>query len=128
MTVTDEAVPDFERSFEEDFYLAPDGSTLAIDFWSYLNALQARLGWTTEDDRMWDYLEELERDLVPLLEALPGEPPLPFLARICGMWGHARSNDERAAVRRAVAEMLQHALAAQADLADPLTTPAIDEE
>jgi hypothetical protein len=122
------ARPVFERSFEEDFYIAVDGPTLALDFWSYLNALQARLGWTREDDRMWDYIEEMERDLVPLLEALPGEAPLPFLLRVLEEWRPGTPDGERDAVRGGVAAMLRHALDAQADLAHPTTTPATDEE
>lgn len=103
-----------ERRFDEDFYLALDGATLAIDFWSYLNALQARLGWTPLDDRLWDYLEELERDVEPLIESLPGAAAEPYLRRLAAAW--AASNDgeagdgERDGVRRQIAAMLEQAL------------------
>jgi hypothetical protein len=106
-----------ERSYEEDFYPAQDGETLAVDFWSYLNALQARLGWTKLDDRVWDYLEELERDLEPLLEALPGEPSLPYLSRMVARWAAGDAAGERDALRTQVANMLIRALDAQDSLA-----------
>lgn len=106
-----------ERRFDEDFHLAPDGPTLAIDFWSYLNALQARLGWTPADDRTWDYLEELERDIEPLIETLSdtgsqadaGFDAAPYLRRLIDTWA-ARGAGERDDLRRRVAAMLRHAL------------------
>lgn len=98
-----------ERSFEEDFRPAADGQTLTVDFWSYLNALQARLGWGPADDRAWGYLEELERDIEPLIERLPDAAPAPYLRRIADSWT-AGGEGERGALRRDVAAMLRQAL------------------
>lgn len=100
-----------ERRFDEDFHLAPDGPTLAIDFWSYLNALQARLGWTPADDRTWDYLEELRRDIEPLIQTLPDSHSgaAPYLRRLIDTWA-ARGAGERDDLRQRVAAMLRQAL------------------
>ena len=98
-----------ERRFDEDFHVAVDDATLAIDFWSYLNALQARLGWTPADDRMWDHLEELERDVEPLIEGLPDAPAEPYLRRLVASWTTG-GDGERGDLRRYIASMLQEAL------------------
>ncbi|MFD3524246.1 hypothetical protein [Streptomyces sp. NPDC058653] len=98
-----------ERRFDEDFRVASDGPTLAIDFWSYLNALQARLGWTPADDRTWDYLEELERDIEPLIETLPDADAAPYLRRLIDTWA-AGGAGERDDLRQRVAAMLRQAL------------------
>ncbi|WP_330176913.1 hypothetical protein OG875_27520 [Streptomyces sp. NBC_01498] len=98
-----------ERRFDEDFHVAADGPTLAIDFWSYLNALQARLGWTPADDRTWDYLEELGRDIEPLIETLPDADAAPYLRRLVDRWA-ARGPGERDDLRQSVAAMLLAAL------------------
>ncbi|MFD5779079.1 hypothetical protein [Streptomyces sp. NPDC126933] len=105
-----------ERHFDEDFYVAADGATLAIDFWSYLNALQARLGWTSADDRTWRYLEELVRDIEPLIEALPdtdGDADAePYLRRLIDAWA-SHGAGERDDLRQRVAAMLRQALRAR---------------
>ncbi|MFF3753249.1 hypothetical protein ACFYYH_22740 [Streptomyces sp. NPDC002018] len=98
-----------ERPFDEDFSPAADASTLSVDFWSYLNALQARLGWTPADDRAWEYLEELERDIEPLIEALPDADATPYLRRLADGWA-APGTGERDDLRRRVAAMLRRAL------------------
>ncbi|MFD7894881.1 hypothetical protein [Streptomyces sp. NPDC059479] len=98
-----------ERSFDEDFSPAADTPTLSVDFWSYLNALQARLGWSPAEDRAWEYLEELERDIEPLIEALPGADATPYLRRLADTWA-ARGTGERDDLRRRVAAMLRQAL------------------
>jgi hypothetical protein len=99
-----------ERRFDEDFHLSADPATLSVDFWSYLNALQARLGWTPADDRTWDWLEELERDIEPLIETLPGGDPAPYLRRLADSWGRPGAAEERDDLRRGIADMLRLAL------------------
>lgn len=106
-----------ERRFDEDFHIAADASTLSVDFWSYLNALQARLGWTPADDRAWAWLEELERDLEPLIETLPEGDAEPYLRRLADAWASHGGPGERDDLRRGVAAMLRQALRNQQEQA-----------
>lgn len=56
-----------EPTFQEEFRLADDDETLAIDFWAYINARQANLGWAVPDDRVWDCLDEVLGEIKPAL-------------------------------------------------------------
>lgn len=56
-----------EPSFSDEFRVDDDPRVVALDFFSYINARQANLGWNERDDRIWRYLEDALDDLRPLL-------------------------------------------------------------
>ncbi|MGW4464775.1 hypothetical protein [Micromonospora sp. NPDC004704] len=102
--------------FVDEFFVATDDEILLVDFWSFLNAAQARLDWSQLSDRVWDYLEELEREFEPVLEGLVPTAPGPFLVELSRRWAEpdepeAGTAAERLAVRHEVAAMLAEALA-----------------
>ncbi|WP_329110669.1 hypothetical protein OG792_16765 [Micromonospora sp. NBC_01699] len=103
--------------FVDEFFVATDDEILLVDFWSFLNAAQARLDWSQLSDRVWNYLEELEREFEPALEGLAPTAPGPFLAELSRRWAAPAGPNapagpaaERVAVRHEVAAMLAEAL------------------
>ena len=86
--------------FADEFRLAGDPQTLLIDFWSFLNASQSALDWGSAADRVWDLLEEMERELED------GEPTFSWLASVADRW-QCTGNQER----REAGAMLAEALA-----------------
>src|ERR1700759_4268334 len=99
--------------FGEEFHLATDDEVLAVDFWSYLNARQARLPLAADTQPLWDFIEELERDLEPLLDERPALSHREFLASASREWSAEHGPPTlRAQVRKEAGAMLTEALAA----------------
>jgi hypothetical protein len=101
-------------TFGEEFRLAADGEMLAVDFWSYLNARQARLPLDADSNPLWDCIEELEREVEPLLDRRTPESATDFLASISRQWmaqAQARPSMLRSQVRMEASTMLRDALA-----------------
>jgi hypothetical protein len=102
-------------TFGEEFHVATDDEVLAVDFWSYLNARQARLPLREEANPLWDLLEELERELEPLLDERTSLGHHEFLAAAAQLWSaEAGPPALRREVRREVGAMLREALASTA--------------
>jgi hypothetical protein len=107
-------------AFGEEFHLASDDEVLAVDFWSYLNARQARLPLGAEATPLWDLLEELERELEPLLDERTALGHREFLAATAQRWSAEAGRPAlRREVRREVGAMLGEALASSAIKAVP---------
>lgn len=100
-------------TFGEEFRLATDDEILAVDFWSYLNARQARLPLTAGSQPLWNCLEELERDLEPLLDERTPLSHREFLASASRKWTtEPDAATLRTQVRHEVGAMLGEALTA----------------
>jgi hypothetical protein len=111
-------VPHLEPTFAEDFRVDRDPRTLALDFWSYLNARQANLGWGERDHRLWSHLELALADVKPVLLDPRPERFRPFLEALVGLWRSPApvpatppgADDEARQVRRELADMVDDAL------------------
>jgi hypothetical protein len=97
--------------FGEEFHLATDDEVLAVDFWSYLNARQARLPLAADTQPLWDFIEELEQDLEPLLDERTALSHREFLTSASREWSDEDGPPAlRAEVRREAGAMLTEAL------------------
>jgi hypothetical protein len=106
--------------FGEEFHVATDDEVLAVDFWSYLNARQARLPLGDVATPLWDLLEELERELEPLLDERASLGHRDFMAAAALLWSaEAGPPALRREVRREAGAMLSGALASTAIKAGP---------
>ena len=107
-----------EPAFADEFYVDDDPRMLALDFWSYINARQANLGWSEPHHRLWWHLERTLRDVKPVLINPQQERFRPFLVDLVERWrnpaeGSSTSNgaaEEEQEVRRELADMLEGAL------------------
>lgn len=107
-------------TFSEEFHVATDHEVLAVDFWSYLNARQARLPLGADATPLWDVLEELERELEPLLDERTPLGYREFLASASRQWlAESGPPALRGEVRREAGAMLSQALATSAMEAEP---------
>lgn len=112
-------MPHLEPTFAEEFYVDRDPRIVALDFWSYINARQANLGWAERDHRLWWHLEQALADLKPVLVNPQQERFRPFLTTLADEWkgsGPVPSAppgavEEAEQVRAELADMLIGALA-----------------
>lgn len=112
-------MPHIVPTFAEDFLVDGDPRMVALDFWSYINARQANLGWEERDDRLWWQLEHALTEVKPvLLDPNPGRFR-PFLVMLVEHWrtiDHVPSPalpeavKEAQEIRRELADMLHGAL------------------
>ena len=111
-------MPHLDPAFAEEFHVDRDPRMLALDFWSYLNARQANLGWSERDHRLWWHLELALSEVKPVLLDPKQERFGPYLEGLVGRWrapaesGSAPPGaaEEAQQVRRELAEMLEDAL------------------
>lgn len=107
-----------EPAFAEEFYIDEDPRMLALDFWSYINARQANLGWSEPDHRLWLHLEQTLTEVKPVLIDPQQERFRPFLLDLVDRWRDpaqapstlAGAAEEEQEVRRELADMLEGAL------------------
>lgn len=111
-------MPHLEPTFADEFYVDGDPRMLALDFWSYLNARQANLGWSERHHRLWWHLEHALSEVKPVLVHPEQERFRPHLEGLVAQWrssvpvGSAPPGavEEAQQVRRELAEMLEDAL------------------
>jgi hypothetical protein len=112
-----------EPTFAEEFYIDDDPRMLALDFWSYINARQANLGWSEPDHRLWWHLEETLTEVKPVLVDPRQERFRPFLLDLVERWKSPKqvpvaqpgAAEEAHLVRRELADMLAGALSGPED-------------
>lgn len=103
-------MPYLQPTFAEEFHVAQDDQTLAIDFWAYLNARQANLGWEPADDRLWQHIDEVLREVKPVVSG--GEEVGVSLGALARHWrqgadeNSANADPEKHELRRELAAML----------------------
>jgi hypothetical protein len=105
-------------TFAEEFHIDHDPKMVALDFWSYINARQANLGWSERDHRMWWHLEQALVEVKPVLLDPQADRFAPFLAALAEEWRSAQrvpaappgAQEEAREVRRELADMLTGAL------------------
>lgn len=115
-------MPYLDPAFAEEFYVDRDPRVVALDFWSYLNARQANLGWGERDHRLWQHLEFALSDVKPVLLDPEQDRFRPYLESLVGQWRSATSpmsappgaEEEARRVRLELADMLADALRQQA--------------
>ena len=106
-----------QPAFAEEFYVDPDPRIVALDFWSYINARQANLGWNERDSRLWWYLEQALAEVKPVLVDPVQEQFRPFLLALAENWrapdvpsAPPGAVEEAQEVRCELADMLDEAL------------------
>jgi hypothetical protein len=110
-----------EPPFAEEFYVDDDPRMVALDFWSYINARQANLGWNERDHRLWCHLEQTLTEVKPVLIDPRQERFRPFLLELVEHWRNpgqipspqTGAGEEAEEVRRELADMLDGALVAR---------------
>lgn len=114
-------MPYLEPTFAEEFHVDRDPRMVALDFWSYLNARQANLGWGERDHRLWSHLETALADVKPVLLDPQQDRFRPYLERLVVHWRSSApapstppgAEEEARQVRLELADMLDDALRRQ---------------